>query len=522
MIAFIIRTCEALDINLELQYNESVKHDEGEPVALDEVPKVASNEGVTIASISGMTCAACTAAVESALLKIEGVQQALVSLMLQEVRVFHTAGLSENIIISAIEDLGYSATIEQKAPSKKIDTIRNTEELTSLRVSLYGLGILSTFVFGIGRGLDYLGPGKFLTHPTIQLVRVLLLFGLVVISAGKYGSWIFKHAAVAALQARVNMHTLISASTVVGLSLALFNIIRGNLTPECFDTIIGVLFIISMGRYMDLLSQRQATKTFAGLYSLMDETSAVKLTKLHVSENTVEPGVLVLSPRQERVPTSILRAGDEILIDPFTIIPCDGYVVKGTSHVNEAIITGESFPKMKSIGSSILAGSRNGPGELRAMVHHDYNTSFLSQLVGSIEASLTSKASAQSHVDTITRYFVSVIFLIGLSAASYSYFQTRALGFDIAIETAGRKLMTVLAAACPCALGLATPCAVMAGIGTPISLFDNGASLTRYRCLLEKWYPHATGRRNNGARNKHYTRCYGQDWNLDAGPASCW
>ena len=284
MIAFIIQTCEVLDINLQLQYNESVKHDEGAPIAMNDVPRSASDTGVTIVSISGMTCAACTAAVESALLKIEGVQQALVSLMLQDVRIFHDADLNKKQILSAIEDLGYGASFEQKALSKKIETIRNTEELSSLRTSLHGLGVLSTLIFGLGKGINYLGLEDFISHPPLPLLRVLILFALLVTGAGKYGSWIFKSAISAARRGRMNMHTLISASTFVGLLLALFNMKRGNWTPEYFDTIMGVLLIITIGRYMDLLSRRQATNTFAGIYSLMDETSRVKLPNFQVSE----------------------------------------------------------------------------------------------------------------------------------------------------------------------------------------------------------------------------------------------
>lgn len=168
---------------------------------------------------------------------------------------------------------------------------------------------------------------------------------------------------------------------------------------------------------------------------------------------------------QKRVPTSALRPGDEIIVDPFSVIPCDGYIVEGSSKVNEAILTGESLPKPKSVGDLLLAGSRNGSGELRVFIQQNDQESFLSQLINSIEGSLTSKASTQLRVDTITQNFVAVVFVVAIFAAMTSFKIEGSDDMNRGLSAAGERLMAVLAAACPCALGLATPCAVMAGIG---------------------------------------------------------
>lgn len=146
------------------------------------------------------------------------------------------------------------------------------------------------------------------------------------------------------------------------------------------------------------------------------------------------------------------------------MIPCDSYIIEGTSNINEAILTGESLPKPKTKGDLLLAGTRNGEGELKVSIQQDNQTSFLSQLVNSIEGSLTSKASAQNRVDLVTQKFVSVIFLIAILAASKDLFMTAHNELYAALTVAGERMMAILAAACPCALGLATPCAVMAGI----------------------------------------------------------
>jgi cation transport ATPase len=477
MIAFIIRSCDALDINLHLQYNESVEngYDDVEEALIDaENLQKIGESGVTIVSISGMTCAACTSTVEAALKDVEHVSDALVSLPFQEARVLHNGKASSKRIVKVIEDVGYDAMLGERAASQKIQTLQHTEELAILRKSLRGLSVYSGIIFALGTLLDYSEINWLLTSPVFQTVRPVVLFGLTAFAAIKHGGWIFQNAATAALKLKVNMHTLITTSTFVGLSLTLLNIFQLNSRPDAmyYDTIIGILLIITIGRYMDLLSRRRATDTFAGVYSLLDQTSSVKLAKLN-----------------KRVPTSVVRSGDEILINAFSIVPCDCYIVSGKSHVNEAVITGEPLPKTKGEGDLLLAGSRNGPNQLHARVNQDFEGSFLSQLIRSVENSLSSKVTVQRRIDLITQYFVSAIFAIAIPTAVYTYWSTCA-GDSYCVDSldaAGRKMMTILAAACPCALGLATPCAVMAGIDVSwrkgILMLEGGETMERLRSI---------------------------------------
>lgn len=173
------------------------------------------------------------------------------------------------------------------------------------------------------------------------------------------------------------------------------------------------------------------------------------------------------------------------MIDPYSVIACDSYVVAGKSHVNESVITGEAFPKTKTVGDFLLAGSRNGTDELRAMVNQDYEGSFLSQLARSVESSLSTKVSVQQHVDQITQYFVLMVFAIALSVAVYTAWHSIDLDLELGqtINVVGEKVMTILAAACPCAIGLATPCAIMAGVGKyrPVKDVELFTDSIRYR-----------------------------------------
>ena len=185
MIAFIINSCDALDINLHLQYNESVRHDD-DPEDLSHFEKKDTTErsGSTILSISGMTCAACTSTVESALYEIEGVDKALVSLPLQEARVFHATEINTEILIEAVENKGYDASSGERSSQQKIATLRHTEELQVLRKSLRGLVSSSTLIFSLGYGVNYT-LGAF-SNPILVFVQSIILFGLTTVGAWLY------------------------------------------------------------------------------------------------------------------------------------------------------------------------------------------------------------------------------------------------------------------------------------------------------------------------------------------------
>ncbi|KAK5242733.1 hypothetical protein LTR20_003682 [Exophiala xenobiotica] len=451
MIAFIIRTCDVLNVDLNLQYNESLdpsKHHED--VEESEGKQQTKTAGISTISITGMTCSACTTTIEKALLEVKGVESALVSLHFQEARVFHATDLDTKTLVSAVENVGYEAVPGERGATQKIETLQQQVELQSLSQCLSKLSVISTIILVLGDGLDYAGLYPIVDTYQMSGLRQMVLFVLAATAAFRYSKWIFGSASDQAKRFRVNMHSLISASTLLGLSLSVFNVFMttSGRSATYYNTVVGVLFIVTAGRYVDLLSRRQATNTFIGLYSLLEETSSVKLLN-----------------GKRKMPTSLLRPADEIIIAPYSVVPCDCYVTAGTSYVNEAVITGEAAPKTKGVGHFLFAGSRNGPGELHARLNEDQTGSFLAQLIHGVEDSLNSKMPTQQYIDVITQYFVVVIFAIAITASVSTFMKTPAnVGIDGRLNLAARQMMTLLAAACPCALGLATPCAIMAGI----------------------------------------------------------
>lgn len=259
MIAFIIKTCDVLNVDLNLQYNESLdpsKEHEGVSEA-DEETQIDQN-GISTISISGMTCASCVTAIETALLAVKGVESALVSLHFHEARVFHSQDLAQKRLVSAIEEVGFEASLGERATPQKIDTLRQQTELQALSSSLSRLSVLSTVILILGDGVDYLGLAKF--PPLIQAdgIRQLSLLMLTAVSAFVYCKWIFRSAFEQARRLRLNMHILIAVSTLLGIALSLFNVLSAEAgTPATYyNTVVGVLFIVTAGRYVDLLSRR--------------------------------------------------------------------------------------------------------------------------------------------------------------------------------------------------------------------------------------------------------------------------
>jgi Cu+-exporting ATPase len=312
MIAFIIRTCDVLNVDLNLQYNESLdpsKHHED--VEESGEKQQAETAGISTISITGMTCSACTTTIEKALLEVRGVESALVSLHFQEARVFHATDLDTKTLVSAVEDVGYEAVPGERAAPQKIETLQQQDELQSLSQCLSKLSVISTIILVLGDGLDYAGMYPVVDAYQMCGLRQMVLFVLAATAAFRYSKWIFGSAFDQAKRFRVNMHSLIGASTLLGLSLSVFNVFMttSGRSATYYNTVVGVLFIVTAGRYVDLLSGRQATNTFIGLYSLLEETSSVKLLNGKVRLLSLNPKVLLISSVEKDADFTLAASG---------------------------------------------------------------------------------------------------------------------------------------------------------------------------------------------------------------------
>lgn len=172
------------------------------------------------------------------------------------------------------------------------------------------------------------------------------------------------------------------------------------------------------------------------------------------------------------------------------------------------------MPKAKSTGDFLLAGTRNGPGHLECIVNQDQQGSFLSHLIKTVEDASASKATVQEGVDKITKYFVGFVFFLSIAVSARFFLKLDPeTGFILALNLASQRMMAILAAACPCALGLATPCAIMAGIGVYVHVtLTQHADMIFRRCLAEG-RSNDRGGQGYGKFEKCDPHCHGQDWN---------
>ena len=281
MIAFIINSCDALNININLQYNESLDPSKIHPSDTDHDDAFPAEEpaGPTVISIGGMTCAACTGNVERALLSLEGIDRVLVSLPLQEAKVVHDADISKASMVSAVEDAGYDANVGQRTPEQRIETLQQSKELTALSSSIFGASWLSTLLFALDKGVSWSGWEKNFDGAVTPFGRQTLLLLVTAAISYHYGYFIHRSAVKSARHLSVNMNSLISVSTTLGLALSAWNLaIAGPDTAfTYFHMVAGLIMIVTSGKYLDLLSRRRSTITFVGLYSIMQQTASVKV-----------------------------------------------------------------------------------------------------------------------------------------------------------------------------------------------------------------------------------------------------
>ena len=309
MIAFIINTCEALDVDINLQYNETL--DPSKSSASSEDGSHASKQkssGPTILSLSGLTCAACITNVEKVLLAVEGVERVVVSLPFQEAEVVHDAKVSNATMISAVEDAGYEADVGQRAPEQRVEAVQHNKELKLLSTAISEASQLSAGLFFVGPGCDLMGWTIRLDRMITPLGRQAILMSLTLMIVFHSGHFIHQSTWSQMKKISVNMNSLISLSTTLGILLSIFNIvIQGPAKAYTYNqTVSGLILTVTAGRYLDLLSRRQATNTFVGLYAMLHETAAVKVKGYEVNM-MILAYIQILSPDKHNSNESLLR-----------------------------------------------------------------------------------------------------------------------------------------------------------------------------------------------------------------------
>jgi len=415
----------------------------------------ASEEKAVTLSVTGMTCASCVRRVERALSRVEGVETAAVNFAAETARVTLGAPVPVEALIEAVEKAGYHAR-----PLTDRERPNPAEQAKGTLVQLIGASVFAVPAVILAMAMDIAGL-HLLGDPQLHAWVVLFLATPVQFGLG----WRFYRGAWAGLrQLNPNMDVLVALGTSVAYGYSAWVVLRGQFdTHMYFDVSAAVLLFISMGKYFEETSKGAASQAIRALLAQAPETATV-----------------LRDGAEMEVPLDAVQVGDRLLVRPGQRIPVDGVVVDGFSAVDESMLTGESVPVERKPGDRVIGGTINQHGALTIEATAVGTDAALQRLVRLVEEAQGSKAPVQRLVDQVAAVFVPVVILL----AGVTFFAWGLLAGEW--QQGMTAAVAVLVVACPCALGLATPTAIMVGTGLGASrgiLIRNAAVLERSRKL---------------------------------------
>ena len=383
--------------------------------------------------ISGMTCASCAGRVEKALAKVAGVKSVSVNLATERAHIELLGQVDTGLLINAVSQAGYGASVHQSE--------KNTEDDQHKRLQRERWALTLAIVLALPLVLPML-LAPFGVHWMLPAWAQFLLATPVQFILGAR----FYVAAWKAVKAGAgNMDLLVALGTSAGYGLSLYEWAiaePGSMPHLYFEASAVVIALVLLGKYLESRAKRQTASAIRALEALRPERA-----------------LRVVDGQEQDVAISDLRLNDLVLVKPGERFPVDGEVVEGQSHADEALISGESLPVPKQPGDKVTGGAINGEGRLIIKTLALGTETVLARIIRLVEDAQSAKAPIQKLVDKVSQVFVPVVLLIALATLLGWWF------YGAPIETALINAVAVLVIACPCALGLATPTAIMAGTG---------------------------------------------------------
>ena len=424
-------------------------------------------------NVTGMSCAACSARVEKAVSKVPGVASCSVSLLTNSMGVEGTASSAE--IIKAVQDAGYGASPKRagaavaSSTSADLDALADHETPKLKRRLIASLGFLLVLMyFSMGHmmwgwPLPHWFDGN---HVAMGLVQ-LLLAGIVMVINQKF----FINGFKGLIHGAPNMDTLValgSMASFVWSTYALFAMTRAQVDGSdelvmhymmefYFESAAMILTLITVGKMLEARSKGKTTDALKSLMKLAPKTAT-----------------LVRDGAEVTVAIADVQKGDVFVVRPGENIPVDGVVLEGTSAVNESALTGESIPVDKAVGDKVSAATTNQSGFLRCEATRVGEDTTLAQIIKMVSDAAATKAPIAKIADTVSGFFVPAVISIAVVTTIVWLLLGHELGYALA------RGISVLVISCPCALGLATPVAIMVGNGLGAKngiLFKTAASL---------------------------------------------
>ncbi len=410
-----------------------------ETISIFETKEKKTKKGVKESfPVTGMTCASCAASVESVLKHTEGVFDANVNFANSSVLVEYDEGLNPNQLQNALREVGYDIIIDAEDPSEVQQELQQ-KHYQDIKSRTIWSAILTLPIFVLGMFYMQWEPGKWIS---LVLAFPILFW---------FGRSFFINALKQAKHGKANMDALVALSTGIAFLFSVFNtffsefwLIRGIEPHVYYEAATVIITFISLGK---LLEEKAKSNTSSAIKKLM----GLQPKTLKIIENGEE----------KEIPISSVQVGQTILVRPGEKIPVDGEVSKGSSYVDESMITGEPVPVQKSQGEKVFAGTVNQKGSFQFTAEKVGGETLLSQIIKMVQQAQGSKAPVQKLVDKIAGIFVPVV--LGISIVTFIVWMS--VGGDNAFSQALLTSVAVLVIACPCALGLATPTAIMVGIG---------------------------------------------------------
>ncbi len=407
-------------------------------------------------NVTGMSCAACSARVEKAVSKVKGVTSCSVSLLTNSMGVEGTASAQD--VINAVTEAGYGASV--KGGEKSADALNGADALADRETPLLKKRLIASIVFLLI--LMYFSMGHMMwnwplpawfdgNHVAMGLVQ-LLLAGIVMVINQKFFISGFK----SLWQRSPNMDTLValgSAASFIWSVYALFMMtdaqVHGNMDGVMtymdefyFESAAMILTLITVGKTLEARSKGKTTDALKSLMKLAPKTATV-----------------IRDGAEQVIPAEQVNKGDIFVVKPGENIPVDGIVTEGTSAVNEAALTGESIPVDKAVGDRVSAATINQSGYLKCEASRVGEDTTLSQIIKMVSDAAATKAPIAKIADKVSGVFVPIVITIAIITTIVWLLIGREFSFALA------RGISVLVISCPCALGLATPVAIMVGNG---------------------------------------------------------
>jgi Cu+-exporting ATPase len=417
--------------------------------------------------IQGMTCAACAKAIERTVGKLNGVGSVSVNFATEIANVkYNPAAVRLSEIKQAIAKAGYTALEIRNESRVDEDQRRKEKEIRVLwtKFIIAALFVAPLLYIAMGAMIwwlrwpvpDWLNP---MQYPfAYALVEIALVIPIVAVGYRFYTVG-FK----AILRRSPNMDSLIAMGTAAAIGYSLYSTYRifnadfKYVNELYFETAGVIITLILLGKSLEAVSKGRTSEAIKKLMGLAPKTA------------------MVIHDNQEmEIPIEEVEAGDIIIVKPGEKIPVDGEVVEGLTSVDESMLTGESIPVEKKVGDKVYGASLNKNGSIRFKATKVGSETALSQIIKLVEQAQGSKAPIAQMADIVSGYFVPVVFVIAILAALAWYFFGQSVVFSLTI------FISVLVIACPCALGLATPTAIMVGTGKGAEygvLFKGGVAL---------------------------------------------